>query len=363
MGRGMTIAELADSVGVTRQAISQYELGHTSPGDAVSRKIAEALNLPYNFFREPDDELKRPIGTTFFRSLLSATKKSRDTLSVQAKWVRKIYFLLNQYLEFPKDNIPVLGDRWVSYSYDSNAIENIAEDVRKHWGLGMGPISNVTLLLEKNGAVVARTLFQDEKNDAYSHWVERRPFIFLSSNKGSAARSRFDISHELGHFVLHMHVDNNQLIKNLKQVEEEANLFASAFLLPRDSFGQEVMSSSIEHFITLKKRWNVSIQAMIMRCQTIGILSENQILYLWKQISRRRMKKNEPFDNEMPPEKPSLLRLGMEALIKEGIMTPTEIVDYLKLYPKEIEELCSLPSGMLSNNDSKVVELKLKRKP
>ena len=158
-----------------------------------------------------------------------------------------------------------------------------------------------------------------------------------------------------------MHVDNDQLIKNLKQIEEEANLFASAFLLPRDSFGQEVMSSSIEHFITLKKRWNVSIQAMIMRCQTLGILSENQILYLWKQVSKRRMKKREPLDDEVNPEEPSLLRLGIETIIKEGIMSPDEVIDSLRLYPKEIEELCNLPLGTLSKPDSKVIELNLKR--
>ncbi|MCH6544747.1 MAG: ImmA/IrrE family metallo-endopeptidase, partial [Deltaproteobacteria bacterium] len=70
--------------------------------------------------------------------------------------------------------------------------------------------------------------------DAFSFWHGARPCIFLNPSKRSASRSRFDIAHELGHLVLHADAAPGSPIH-----EKEANAFASAFLLPRETFGSE----------------------------------------------------------------------------------------------------------------------------
>ena len=49
-GRGLITAELAESVGVSAQAISQYEQGRTKPRGDVLAKICTTLNLPLGFF-------------------------------------------------------------------------------------------------------------------------------------------------------------------------------------------------------------------------------------------------------------------------------------------------------------------------
>ena len=48
----------------------------------------------------------------------------------------------------------------------TSEIEEIATDVRRFWNLGDGPISNVTLLLENNGAIVTRTEMGADNLDA-----------------------------------------------------------------------------------------------------------------------------------------------------------------------------------------------------
>lgn len=355
VARGFTISDLADSIGVTRQAVSQFELGHIIPKGEVLAKIIDTLELPPSFFSSPAKQRSLP-GVTFFRSLRSATKKSREMWVTRSNWVEDIFLYLNNYFDFPKVDIPDL-----SYGrfLDDDEIEKIASDLRKEWGLGSGPISNLTLLLEKHGVVVVRSQIGDSKMDAWSQWRGDRPYIFLGSDKESAVRSRFEAAHELGHLLLHMGIDDTQInnSKVLKRIEKEAHRFAAAFLMPRETFCQEIMSTSLNHFISLKRRWKVSIAAMIYRCEDLEILSEYQILYLRKQLGSSR--KKEVLDDELEVENPVMLKQAFSLLIENKVQTAAETVDAINLPPFEIEQLCNLPVGTLSF-ETKVIPLKFK---
>ncbi|NHM28034.1 ImmA/IrrE family metallo-endopeptidase [Desulfofundulus sp. TPOSR] len=362
LARGLTIAELAEHIEVTRQSVSQYELGQSSPSGEVLARIIKVLNFPLDYFCNPLDK-ETPASVTFFRSLSSATKRSREMIKQREKWVEKIFIYAQKYLDFPEVNLPVINVSAYGEKIDDDQIERIAETVRKHWGLGQGPISDVILLLEKQGIIVTRFSFEDLKMDACSQWRGNRPFIFLSSDKESAVRTRFDAAHELAHLLLHTWIDGEEQLANkkvLNRIEKEANRFAGAFLLPRDSFSKEVISTSLEHFVSLKRRWKVSIQAMIHRCEELGILTENQILYLWKQLNRLGYKKREPLDDELEPENPRILRQAIIMLLENKVSTVGEILDFIKLLPPDIEALCGLPSGTLESK-SKVIPLRFKK--
>lgn len=360
LARGFTMKELAEKVGVTRQSISQYELGQSSPSGEVLSKLVRELDFPLGYFSNPPDK-EIPSSVTFFRSLSSATKKSREMIKQRERWVEKIYLYLQEYLYFPEVNIPQF-EYFSSRNEEEKAeeIETIAKNVRKNWGLGLGPISDVLLLLEKEGIIITRFKFNVLKTDACSQWRGNRPFIYLSDDKGSACRSRFDAAHELAHLLFHSWIEGEeQLSKINKVIEKEADRFAGAFLLPRESFSREVMSTSIEHFKELKKRWKVSIRAMIYRCEDLGILSKNQTLYLWKQVSRYR--KKEPLDDELTPEFPRILKQGVEMLINKKPETIGELLEFTKLYPHQVEEVCNLEQGTLDKK-GKVVHIEFKKK-
>ena len=49
----------------------------------------------------------------------------------------------------------------------NESIEETAAQARRFWGLGDGPISNVTWLLENKGAVVSRTILGADTLDAF----------------------------------------------------------------------------------------------------------------------------------------------------------------------------------------------------
>lgn len=356
--RGYTMTELAKAIDVTRQAISQYESGQNPSGEVLA-KIIDVLNFPISFFTEPNNTLREHSAPVFFRSYAAATKKVRGMGEIRLHWLQRIRLFLEQYFDLPQVNFPNIPELETTdfEQFDTDLIEYVAEYVRRFWGLGDGPISDLTLLLEKQGAITSKIALDDYKLDAFSSWIDNRPFIILTKDKGSAVRSRFDAAHELGHLVLHRWVDREQIEEKqtLKLVEKQANRFASAFLLPKGSFPKEVMSTSLAHFITLKRRWRVSIQAMIYRCDDLGLLSENQVLYLRKRLGR----KLEPLDGELSPEEPKLLRQAIELLISDGGKTSDSIVNALKLPPKDIEELCNLESGSLSSN-GKVIPISIK---
>ena len=130
--------------------------------------------------------------------------------------------------------------------------------------------------------------------------------------------------------------------KTLKLIEAEANRFASAFLMPRKSFPNEVYTSRLDAFVELKRRWKVAIQAMVYRCKDLGIFDEFQITNLYKQISFRKWRTREPLDNQIPLEVPQLLKRAAEAVIAAGKRTGDEMADEIRVAPAIVATLCGL---------------------
>lgn len=359
VARGFTITELAECLDVTKQAISQYELGHSIPSGEVFMRIVNTLKFPTSYFYKPMP-LDSPKGTVFYRSLKSTAQKSRDMQSSRLDMQEDVFSLVQEYLDFPEVNLPNAEDMPLG-DLSSDEIENMASRLRTYWGLGNGPISNITTLLENNGFIISKMKFDDLNVDAYSQWRGDRPFIIVGADKEAAGRLRFNLMHEVGHLIMHKWVTPTDLKDKLKQIESEAHRFSSSFLLPRETFASEVMSTSLSHFIELKKRWNVSIQAMIKRCEDLEILSDNQVLYLRKQISARRMNKKEPLDDTTPIEQPNLMKQAMTMLVEHGVVVPTSIIDDLCLSQEDVESISGVDPGFFSPV-GKVVSLNFKNK-
>lgn len=224
-------------------------------------------------------------------------------------------------------------------------------------GLGFGPISNVLALLENKGISVCRYELDGEKVEAFSFWNGARPFIFMASEKECGVRARFDLAHELGHLILHKWVEERELENRdtLKRIEREADRFAGAFLLPQRSFQNEIYTARLDAFIALKRRWRVSIQAMIYRCSDLGLFDSDQVLNLRKQISFRKWRSKEPLDDPsiIPVEQPKLLRRAIELIIQGNRKRPDEIVDDLALNPRLIEAFYGLPERSLRQSQAK----------
>jgi Zn-dependent peptidase ImmA (M78 family)/transcriptional regulator with XRE-family HTH domain len=347
--RGLNALALSQLIGVSRQAVSQYENGPETPSPAVMRRIAEVLRLPAHFFLRPVEVMTE--GPLFYRSMASATKASRTRAESRFKWTREFVRYLRVFVNLPGVNYPQLDLPRDPIQISQPHVEEAAVATRRHWRLGDGPISNVVLLLENNGTIIVRHDLAADTLDAFSMWSseEKAPYIVLNSEKGGAARSRLNVAHELAHMILHRNVPAEFLARPemFDLIERQAHSFARAFLLPEKTFGADAFAPTLDAFRALKPKWKVSIQAMIFRAKDLGLLTPEQERRIWPNLSRRGWRTFEPLDDTLEPEEPRLLRRSVELLVSSGAAAPQDLVFHNALHAEDIEELIGLPKGYL----------------
>lgn len=362
VSRGYSMGELGDLVGVSRQAISKYEIGTYTPTEAVLSRIASVLRYEISFFRKPLPSDAASPSPVFFRSRRSTTKKSKEAAKEKIAIFQEIDKYLRQFVSFPKVNLPTIDYHFTYEQLNIQQIEKFAIAVRNYWGLGSAPIVNLTNVFQKNGIMISVMNLNNKKIDAFSVWKDAIPYIFLSSEKYSDVRLRFTLAHELGHLLLHANYINEEEIQTKvisEKIEKEADLFAAALLLPAATFSNDIYSTSIDHFINLKKKWKSSIGSMIYRCQDLDLLTENQIKYLKDQMSYNRYWKSEPLDNIIPLEQPFAHKQAFDLILNNHIVTETDVVEEIGCGASEIEEYSFLEKGRLtpSNIPDNIIHL------
>jgi Zn-dependent peptidase ImmA (M78 family)/DNA-binding XRE family transcriptional regulator len=365
--RGVNQVVLGEMLGLTRQAISQYEQGKSTPAPTAMERMGAALGLPLHFFTKP--MLESAPQQFFFRSMSAATKTSRQRVARRAEWVDEILRFAERLMHLPQATFPALGAANPFELSDSD-IEDAADSLRMHLKVGDGPISNLVWLLENHGGVVVRAELGDTKLDALSTWLPSadRPTFILGTDKASAVRSRFDAAHELGHIVLHRDVPRETMERivaepaKFKRLESQAHRFAAAFLLPSGPFVEEASVLTLDGLRGLKSRWQVSIGMMIHRVATLNLTSEEGVRRLWMNYARRGWRRREPLDDQLKPEQPMLLRRVIEMLIEERAATREDILHELALAPFELEALVGVPHGYFSDQVAQVRALPVKFK-
>jgi Zn-dependent peptidase ImmA (M78 family) len=282
-------------------------------------------------------------------------KPDRARISRRLEWAWDVVSYIEQFLDLPTVNLPTFDWDWETS--DDQSLERMANAVRDQWGLGRGPVFHLSKILEANGVILVKEAVRCEDMDAVSRWQGGRPYILCSADRDELPRFNFDLAHELFHLLGHHGVEVTA--DNINRIERQANYFAGAFLMPREMFAREVVSTSIHYFLKLKERWRVSVAAMIYRCKELEILSQSQVGYLYRQLSARGMRKREPLDTAFQTEAPSVLATGLSMLIEHGVQTKAQVTDALRLNPRDIESLCGAENGFFGET---VIAIRLKPK-
>jgi Zn-dependent peptidase ImmA (M78 family)/transcriptional regulator with XRE-family HTH domain len=343
LAEGLYQRELAESLGVTKQSVSQWEQGSKKPDGAALFKMAQRLKQPVSYFTKERPNVFGRSTTAFYRAFGPKTKKRNEQCEVWKEWLVQTTALFSSAVKLPPPVIPEKDGSSEDGSYTADEIEVAATECRRLWGLGDGPIANMVNLLESRGVILTKVHFGAEQVNAFSFWNGDKPFIFLSSGQGAfCARARFDAAHELGHLILHRGISSEDLEEPsvLKRVEREADRFAGAFLLPESTYPNEVFTTRVESFIELKRRWKTSIQAQIYRCEDLGIFSELQILNMRKTVSKNGWRTIEPFDRELELERPTLLRKSLHLMVSSGSVPRSAIPDGVNLNPAVVAAFC-----------------------
>lgn len=325
--RGLSLVQLSSEVGVTAQSLSNYENERQEPLPQVIEQIARVLNFPVSFFSLPEIDLLETEALSFrARSKLPARK--RDMALSVGRLAAEFDDWMSERFRLPEPDLPSLS---------KPDPETAASMLRARWGLGSAPLGNMIHLLEAHGIRVFSLYPEYSEVDAFSFFHDDRPFLFLNLSK-TAERGRFDAAHELGHLVLHGQGCDLAGIS----AEQEANDFAGAFLMPRESVIAHMPANPlVNQIIRGKKIWGVAALALTYRLHDVGMLSDWSYRQSCIELGKRGYRTGEP--DGIARETSQLLAKVFKALRAKSI-TRTDVAEALHI---DVSELNGYVFGMV----------------
>ncbi|ABA77768.1 ImmA/IrrE family metallo-endopeptidase [Rhodobacter sphaeroides] len=325
--RGLTQKKTAEQLGVAQAVYSRMENDLVEVDDECIRVASRAFNLPPGFFDLPDTVYGPPVSIhPMLRGHSDVTARELDMITAELN-VRM--FNLRRFLE-EMDLKPSLDlRRFDLEQYGSPA--DIADLLRRHWKIPSGPIKNLTRLVERAGVVVGYSDFGGANVSGVTFAVPGRPPLVLLNPSHPADRVRFTLAHELGHLVMHRFPTPN--------MEEEANLFASNFLLPRKELNDALRGRKVTLALlaALKPEWRVSMQGILYAIQREKIITPNQARYLWQQIATRGWKTREPANLDFEHDRPTVLPTIIKAMRQELGLSGEDIKSITQIYSEEFD--------------------------
>lgn len=318
---GLSLRQMAEHLDVSHQTIKKYEDEKLMPSSQRLIEIAKLLNVNIgdllNTYSVPELKFEN------FRkqSKLSKIKEKGLYMLISdeiAKYI-EILDLANEMYSFDK----------TKWSFDVNSIndiESIAIKVRKILGVSDEcALDNLTDKLEDNNFLILEIDYE-EKFDGFCEYVDNLAFIILSS-KGYE-RNRFTLAHELAHLILKFEE------KNDKEIEHYCDYFASCLLMPKVAMKKELefrnnsitRNVSINEIILIAKEYKVSLNAVIMRLNDLGIIDDYKKRNLFILLSKNGLKtKQLKLVDEHPSRKEKII-FRLEA---EKIISTDEAIKYL----------------------------------
>jgi Zn-dependent peptidase ImmA (M78 family)/transcriptional regulator with XRE-family HTH domain len=312
-------ANLAREIQLTPAAVSQFESGITDPSQQAVKRMASVLGVPPEFFARPVIETHEGFFRSLRRTSIGHRRRARALAYIAHDLVAEV-----GSVQLPPPTVPQLLVSGLRATADE--LERIAAGARQELGVPSGPVRNVVDLMERHGIVVIRLPLDTADVDAFSLPFPDRPVVVLGADKNDRARSRFDASHELGHLVAH-----SDQVWGVKEVEQQAHAFAAAFLMPAEDIVHELPTRlDWSRMFDLKRKWQVSLAALLMRARTLGRMSEGQYLTAVKAASALGWRRVEPVPLGRPESPQGLERvLASTASRRAAYFLPGEIIEAL----------------------------------
>lgn len=332
---GMSRADLAEKLSITEQAIWQFETNKVSPKISPTvLSLSKLFKVDLRFFEGQPLTSYVNRGNIAFRNGDIVSKKTIQMQEVYVNFVHSLIQRLENYLVTPPKTIySIVEDVEEKLGNQQLTKENIREvafEVRERLGISIHN-DDILYQLEMSGInILSRFMPEGSSADAYSLWTKDEvPYLVLAIGK-SYARRNFDLAHELGHLLLHRSVDFEFLDKKEhEEKEQEANEFASHFLLPEAQFRkafEKIVGNKVSNpdkYIALKQHFNVSIQALEYKAYRLGYLTAAQNNYFYRQIYKKGYKVYEPLDREIPVVKPGKILSMLDIILDNEISLQT----------------------------------------
>jgi Zn-dependent peptidase ImmA (M78 family)/DNA-binding XRE family transcriptional regulator len=294
--RGLSQLELAEKLEVSPSHMSRIEKDFIEVGEHHLKSISTVLNYPEGFFYEAGENI--PPALALRKRNIVAQKvllPVEAQVNIYRLNVEKLLTAINQ----TDINLPILDIEKLGSPAEA------ARKLRKLWKIEKGTIHNLTEVLEENGLISVNFDFNTERVDGMSILANNKFPIVFSNKRSLGDRQRFTLAYELGHLVMHLQTNPSFT----RDISHEANEFAAEFLMPeKDIKGDFKDGVTLNILADLKRKWKVSMQALLYRANDIGIITDNQKRYLINQFNSMNIRRREPAELDIPRESPMKLR-------------------------------------------------------
>lgn len=293
---GLSLRAIADLMGVSHMAIKKYEDGDIYPSSGILLQLAKTLKVRVDFFFRP---VKTSLGEVKFRKRKNLSNKVEETIKFEAtNQIERRFELENLYPNPPVPMFEVPPD-FPQKINQLEEIESIAEKLRAHWKLGLAPVHDLIDAFESQGIRVFIINTDEQRFDGFSAMIDNQPIIVISS-KWPGDRQRFNLVHELGHYLL-----GHRLSPKIDE-EQACNRFAGAFLFPREAvvqaIGEKRKAIEWQELLLLKEQFQLSMAVICYRLRDLKIIHEDYHKGLMIRFRQKGWNRNEP-GLKIPPEK------------------------------------------------------------
>lgn len=313
---------------VSTTAVERYENAVMFPeNSSILVTLAEALNTNVdNLTRQFTIRIDKDFS---FRKKSKLGKKRIDVVKM------KVQQGIEKYVEIER----ITGDEPKFDAFFNNIVVKKAEDarlvaneLRKKWNLGDGPISQPMVMLEEHGVKVIEVEEDPELFDGTSTIVEGLPVVVLnkcesfspeSKHTFSPERRNLTLFHELGHQIMNIPDDVSD-----KEKENLCNVFANEMLIPSNTFlnifGNKRQAITIVELKDVQRTFGISARALMMKAYQLGVINKSRYVgFCIKMNDPANERLRKTLDgSSMPAEHTSRYeRLVFRALSSETITT------------------------------------------
>lgn len=324
--RGLAQNELAERIGMSPTNLSKIERGDVGISGEVLEAVATHTGYPPHFFLQEGAPVPENLA---YRKRQVVAQKLLTLITAQANILRQHVQFLTRALSVKTPTLPVLKD---------TTPDKAAARLRKLWGVEAPVIHNLTRLVEEQGIAVQSFDFRTGRVDSRSMLTDDGyPIIFLNKTL-LGDRLRFSLAYELGQLVLHTF----NPVDPARDIVSEANAFAAALLLPEKAVRHDLEEGiTMARLAELKKKWKVSMIALLYRADDLGLLTPNQKRYLLQQFNTAGIRRREPVELDVPVEEARLVKRWIAQYRSRTGLGTVEIAAVLHLNVDEYLELYS----------------------
>ena len=321
---GYSQTSLASHIkGLSQSNLSKFEKGVGLLSEDVIKRIIDFLGFPEEFYEE---KISNNVEKAHYRRKAGIIKSKKDHIECANKLIGYIIDEMSESIEFPPIGLCMLDLE------DGYTPESAAQFTRKYMGLKDEPIENICSLLERYGIIIVEQDYDVDILDGVSFVTDEGSIVLILNKNYSNDHKRFTIAHELGHII--MHLSSKYPIPDHRDKENEANRFASEFLMPESAIKGSLQGLKLQYLSSLKSYWMTSMASIIRRAKDLKCITDDKYSYFNIELSRKGYKKNEPV--YVPIDTPVVYNKAYELLKKELDYSDQELADAFKLPVNEI---------------------------